>query len=111
MTCLTCLNRRSGGARISYIFHDIFSKEIRAIHALDGLSSDDIRTVIRNATGPRRSLFVPEVSFEQLVKRQIRRLQDPCMQCVEFVFDELVRITSELNHAGVSTWAGDVRGA
>ena len=28
-----------------------------------------------NATGPRAALFVPEESFEQLVKRQISRLE------------------------------------
>jgi len=32
----------------------------------------DILTAIRNATGPRPALFVPEVSFELLVKRQIQ---------------------------------------
>lgn len=45
----------------------------------------DILTAIRNATGPRPALFVPEVSFELLVKRQIRRLEDPSLRCVELV--------------------------
>ena len=43
----------------------------------DGLSDMDIRTAIRNATGPRPALFVPEASFQMLVKRQIRRLEAP----------------------------------
>lgn len=33
--------------------------------------------------GARRALFVPEVSFELLVKRQIQRLADPALRCVQ----------------------------
>ena len=47
---------------------------------MSGLTSMDILTAIRNATGPRPALFVPEVSFELLVKRQIRRLEEPSMR-------------------------------
>lgn len=32
--------------------------------------------------GARRALFVPEVSFELLVKRQIQRLADPALRCI-----------------------------
>lgn len=49
----------------------------------------DILTAMRNATGPRPALFVPEVSFELLVKRQIRRLEDPSLRCVELVIINL----------------------
>ena len=89
-------NQLSGGARIAYIFHDVFGASIAAVSSMDALTLSDIRTVIRNATGPQRSLFVPEVSFELLVKRQISRLEDPALQCVDFVFDELLRITREI---------------
>ena len=84
--------------------------------ALGGLSTRDILTAIRNATvshgcylvsmlqntlfircvfslkGPRPALFVPEISFELLVKRQIRRLEDPGLRCVELVHEEMQRI-------------------
>ncbi|CAK9805604.1 Dynamin-1-like protein [Anthophora quadrimaculata] len=66
-----------GGARICYIFHETFA--------------------IRNATGPRPALFVPEVSFELLVKRQIRRLEEPSLRCVELVHEEMQRI---IQHCG-----------
>jgi dynamin 1-like protein len=52
----------------------------------------DILTAIRNATGPRPALFVPEVSFELLVKRQIRRLEEPSVRCIELVHEEMQRI-------------------
>jgi len=40
---------------------------------------------------------VPEVSFELLVKRQIKRLEDPGLRCVELVHEELQRI---IQHCG-----------
>jgi hypothetical protein len=45
--------------------------------------------------GPRPSLFVPEVSFELLVKRQIRRLEEPSLRCVELVHEEMQRIIQQ----------------
>lgn len=56
-----------GGARMCYIFHETFGRTLDSIHPLTGLSKMDILTAIRNATGPRPALFVPEVSFELLV--------------------------------------------
>jgi len=61
------------------------------------LTTIDILTAIRNATGPRPALFVPEVSFELLVKRQIRRLEEPSLRCVELVHEEMQRI---IQHCG-----------
>ncbi|XP_035022002.1 dynamin-1-like protein isoform X3 [Hippoglossus stenolepis] len=81
-----------GGARICYIFHETFGRTLQSIDPLGGLSELDILTAIRNATGPRPALFVPEVSFELLAKRQIKRLEEPSLRCVELVHEELQRI-------------------
>ncbi|XP_068616811.1 dynamin-1-like protein [Brachionichthys hirsutus] len=81
-----------GGARICYIFHETFGRTLQSIDPLGGLSELDILTAIRNATGPRPALFVPEVSFELLVKRQMKRLEEPSLRCVELVHEELQRI-------------------
>ncbi|XP_068141696.1 dynamin-1-like protein [Drosophila tropicalis] len=86
-----------GGARICYIFHETFGRTLDSIHPLAGLSKMDILTAIRNATGPRPALFVPEVSFELLVKRQIRRLEEPSLRCVELIHEEMQRI---VQHCG-----------
>lgn len=77
------------------------------MEALDGLTTNDIQAAIRNATGTRRSLFVPEMAFEILVRRQIHRLIDPgahlyiicytliilfwfsALKCIELVFQEM----------------------
>uniref|UniRef100_A0A8C9W6R7 Si:dkey-32e23.4 n=1 Tax=Scleropages formosus TaxID=113540 RepID=A0A8C9W6R7_SCLFO len=81
-----------GGARICYIFHETFGRTLQSIDPLGGLTELDILTAIRNATGPRPALFVPEVSFELLVKKQIKRLEEPSLRCVELVHEEMQRI-------------------
>ncbi|KAM6985995.1 dynamin-1-like protein [Aplochiton taeniatus] len=81
-----------GGARICYIFHETFGRTLESVDPLGGLNTLDILTAIRNATGPRPSLFVPEVSFELLVKKQVKRLEEPSLRCVELVHEEMQRI-------------------
>jgi hypothetical protein len=84
-----------GGARISYIFHQVFGRSLNSVGAFDGLAEDEIRTTIGNANGTRPALFVPEISFDILVRRQIRRLEQPGVQCVDLVYDELQRIAAQ----------------
>ncbi|KAG4381006.1 hypothetical protein GLYMA_15G058700v4 [Glycine max] len=83
----------SGGARIHYIFQSIFVKSLEEVDPCEDLTDDDIRTAIQNATGPKSALFVPEVPFEVLVRRQISRLLDPSLQCARFIYDELIKIS------------------
>lgn len=82
----------SGGARIYYIFNDVFGNALANIDPTESLENQDIRTAIRNSTGPRPSLFVPEVAFDLLVKPQIKLLEAPSLRCVELVYEELVKI-------------------
>ncbi|ESK86377.1 dynamin protein dnm1 [Moniliophthora roreri MCA 2997] len=82
----------SGGARIYYIFNDVFGNALCSIDATANLDNQDIRTAIRNSTGPRPSLFVPEIAFDLLVKPQIKLLEAPSLRCVELVYEELVKI-------------------
>ncbi|KAJ7582058.1 Dynamin central region-domain-containing protein [Mycena floridula] len=82
----------SGGARIYYIFNDVFGAALSSIDSTRNLETQDIRTAIRNSTGPRPSLFVPEVAFDLLVKPQIKLLEAPSLRCVELVYEELVKI-------------------
>ncbi|KAL6295881.1 hypothetical protein ACE6H2_004023 [Prunus campanulata] len=83
----------SGGARIHYILQSIFVKCLEEVDPCDDLTDDDIRMAIQNASGARNALFVPEVPFEFLVRRQIARLLDPSLQCLQFVYDELMKIS------------------
>ncbi|KAF7356931.1 Dynamin-related protein DNM1 [Mycena venus] len=82
----------SGGARIYYIFNDVFGQALDSIDSTANLDNQDIRTAIRNSTGPRPSLFVPEIAFDLLVKPQIKLLEAPSLRCVELVYEELVKI-------------------
>ncbi len=86
------MNELCGGARISYIFNEILSKSLKNLNPFEGLHDDDIRTAIANANGPRPSLFVPEIAFDLLVKKQIEKLLQPGLQCVDLVFDEMQRM-------------------
>ena len=89
------VNELYGGARVAYIFKDVFAKHIQNVDPFECVTDMDIRTAIRNATGTRASLFVPEISFELLVKSQIKRLEQPAQQCVDLVYDELQRVASQ----------------
>jgi dynamin 1-like protein len=81
-----------GGARIYYIFNSVFGNSLEQVDPTMNLSVLDIRTAIRNSTGPRPSLFVPELAFDLLVKPQIKLLEIPSQRCVELVYEELIKI-------------------
>ncbi|CAI9104133.1 OLC1v1002754C1 [Oldenlandia corymbosa var. corymbosa] len=83
----------SGGARIHYIFQNIFVKSLEEVDPCEDLTDDDIRTAIQNATGLKSALFIPEVPFEVLIRKQIARLLDPSLQCARFIYDELIKMS------------------
>ncbi|KAH0460986.1 hypothetical protein IEQ34_008561 [Dendrobium chrysotoxum] len=85
----------SGGARIYYIFQSIFVRSLEEVDPCADVTDDDIRMAIQNATGPKSSLFVPDVPFEVLVRRQIGRLLDPSLQCAKFIYDELIKMSHD----------------
>ncbi|RPA79232.1 hypothetical protein BJ508DRAFT_211285 [Ascobolus immersus RN42] len=91
-----------GGARIYYIFNDVFGNSLGSIDPTTNLTTMDIRTAIRNSTGPRPSLFVPELAFDLLVKPQIKLLEVPSHRCVELVYEELIKICHTCGNAELS---------
>lgn len=86
----------SGGARISFVFHEIFSNGIKALDPFDQIKDVDIRTILYNSSGSSPSLFVGTAAFEVLVKKQIKRFEEPSLKCVTLVYDELVRILTQI---------------
>lgn len=64
-----------GGARICHIFEERFTNELDSIDPVEGLTEDEIRNAIRNSTGLRPALGVPQIALEYLVKRQLSCLQ------------------------------------
>jgi dynamin 1-like protein len=86
----------SGGARISFVFHELYSNGVKAVDPFDIVKDVDIRTILYNSSGSSPALFVGTTAFELIVKQQIKRLEDPSLKCVSLVYDELVRILSQL---------------
>ncbi|KAF2725164.1 vacuolar sorting protein 1 [Polychaeton citri CBS 116435] len=86
----------SGGARISFVYHELYSNGIKAIDPFDQVKDIDIRTILYNSSGSSPALFVGTTAFELIVKQQIKRLEDPSLKCVSLVYDELVRILGQL---------------
>ena len=86
----------SGGARISFVFHELYSNGVKAVDPFDQVKDIDIRTLLYNSSGPSPALFVGTTAFELIVKQQIKRLEEPSLKCVSLVYDELVRILSQL---------------
>lgn len=86
----------SGGARISFVFHELYANGVKAVDPFDQVKDIDIRTYLYNSSGPSPALFVGTTAFELIVKQQIRRLEDPSLKCASLVYDELVRILGQL---------------
>lgn len=82
----------SGGARVSFVFHELYTNGIRAIDPFEHVKDVDIRTILYNSSGSTPSLFVATQGFEAIVKQQIQRFEDPSMRCITLVYEELVRI-------------------
>jgi replication fork clamp-binding protein CrfC len=86
----------SGGARISFVFHELYSNGVKAVDPFDVVKDDDIRVLLYNSSGLSLGLFIGTTAFENIVKKEIRRLEDPSLKCVSLVYDELVRILAQL---------------
>ncbi|GAW80068.1 dynamin protein [Plasmodium gonderi] len=81
-----------GGARIHYIFNDWYIKSLNDFSPLELLTDEEIRIAIRNSSGPRGALFVPESAFETLIKKLINCLKEPSLRCADQVYEELIKI-------------------
>lgn len=86
----------SGGARISFVFHELYANGVKAVDPFDLVKDVDIRTILYNSSGSSPALFVGTTAFELIVKQQIKRLEEPSLKCVSLVYDELVRILTQL---------------
>ncbi|XP_030289319.1 dynamin 3a isoform X5 [Sparus aurata] len=80
----------SGGARINRIFHSHFPYELIKLESDERKLRREINYAIRNIHGVRTGLFTPDMAFQAIVKKQISRLEGPCMKFVDMVSQELV---------------------
>lgn len=91
-----------GGARILYVFNEIFARRLMAVNPFDLLKDQDIQTAMSNSNGVRHPLFIPESSFDLLVRKQITRLDTPGLQCVDLVYDEMIRMCLQVDASELS---------
>ncbi|KAM8745078.1 dynamin 3a isoform 4-T5 [Acanthopagrus schlegelii] len=80
----------SGGARINRIFHSHFPYELIKLESDERKLRREINYAIRNIHGVRTGLFTPDMAFQAIVKKQISRLEGPCMKFVDMVSQELI---------------------
>jgi len=88
----------SGGAKINRLFHERFPYEIVRMEFDEKELRREIAFAIRNIHGIRVGLFTPDMAFEAIVKKQISRLKEPSLKCIDLVVQELtnvVRYTAE----------------
>ncbi|KAK7049376.1 vacuolar protein sorting-associated protein 1 [Paramarasmius palmivorus] len=90
------MNELSGGARISFVFHELFNNGVKNIDPFDQVKDGDIRIHLYNSSGSTPALFVGTAAFDVIVKQQIKRLDEPSQRCCQLVYDELIRILGQL---------------
>uniref|UniRef100_A0AAY4BZB6 Dynamin-2 n=1 Tax=Denticeps clupeoides TaxID=299321 RepID=A0AAY4BZB6_9TELE len=91
----------SGGARINRIFHERFPFELVKMEFDEKELRREISYAIKNIHGVRTGLFTPDLAFEAIVKKQIIKLKEPCVKCIDLVIQELIntvrQCTNKLN--------------
>jgi len=82
----------SGGAKINRLFHERFPYEIVRMEFDEKELRKEIAFAIRNIHGIRVGLFTPDMAFEAIVKKQIGRLKEPSLKCIDLVVQELTNV-------------------
>ncbi|XP_067341179.1 dynamin-1a isoform X2 [Channa argus] len=80
----------SGGARINRIFHERFPFELVKMEFDEKELRKEISYAIKNIHGIRTGLFTPDLAFEAIVKKQIQKLKEPTLKCIDMVVSELI---------------------
>uniref|UniRef100_A0A8C6P6Z4 Dynamin-2 n=1 Tax=Nothobranchius furzeri TaxID=105023 RepID=A0A8C6P6Z4_NOTFU len=80
----------SGGAKINRIFHERFPFELVKMEFDEKELRKEISYAIKNIHGVRTGLFTPDLAFEAIVKKQIIKLKEPCLKCIDLVIQELI---------------------
>ena len=49
-----------GGARVNFIFHEVYSRALAEVDPLQGITAEKVRLSFRNSSGQNSSIFIPE---------------------------------------------------
>nr|XP_019957053.1 PREDICTED: dynamin-3-like [Paralichthys olivaceus] len=88
----------SGGAKINRIFHERFPFELVKMECDDKEMRREISYAIKNIHGIRTGLFTPDMAFEAIVKKQVIKLKEPCIKCVDMVIQELINTVRQCSN-------------
>ncbi|XP_074474640.1 dynamin-1a isoform X2 [Sebastes fasciatus] len=88
----------SGGARINRIFHERFPFELVKMEFDEKELRKEISYAIKNIHGIRTGLFTPDLAFEAIVKKQIQKLKEPTLKCIDMVSNELTSTIRKCSH-------------
>uniref|UniRef100_A0AAR2LV96 dynamin GTPase n=1 Tax=Pygocentrus nattereri TaxID=42514 RepID=A0AAR2LV96_PYGNA len=98
----------SGGARINRIFHERFPFELVKMEFDEKELRREISYAIKNIHGVRTGLFTPDLAFEAIVKKQVIKLKEPCLKCIDLVIQELIntvrQCTNKVPHAALGSY-------
>uniref|UniRef100_A0AC35EU33 Dynamin-type G domain-containing protein n=1 Tax=Panagrolaimus sp. PS1159 TaxID=55785 RepID=A0AC35EU33_9BILA len=82
----------NGGAKICDIFYNELEKDIGGLTPMGNLSVKSVLSCIKNGSGLKPAMFIPEQSFDALIKMQMERFKEPMLNCVDRVSEELIRM-------------------
>merc|ERR1711970_1585953 len=85
----------SGGAKINRLFHERFPYEIVRMEFDEKELRKEIAFAIRNIHGVRIGLFTPDRAFEAIVKKQISRIKEPSIKCIDLVTHEMLNMCKD----------------
>ena len=83
----TAITEINGGAQIRNILFRKFLKQLNDLNPFDGLSEQDVRTAILNSQGIRSAYMVPQDALEILIRVQIHKLRQPCLNVLQEILD------------------------
>ncbi|GAB5580177.1 dynamin-1 isoform X9 [Prionailurus iriomotensis] len=98
----------SGGARINRIFHERFPFELVKMEFDEKELRREISYAIKNIHGIRTGLFTPDMAFETIVKKQVKKIREPCLKCVDMVISELISTVRQCTKKGTGLFTPDL---
>ncbi|XP_025405076.1 dynamin-related protein dnm1-like [Sipha flava] len=80
-----------GGAKIQNRIND-FIFEINIIDPIINTSNEKIDTILKNTSATNESFFMNEKTLKILISSKINLLVNPSLNCVKYVYDEMLKM-------------------
>lgn len=81
-----------GGARIRYIFTNMFPKRINDVDSLSSKRPEEIHLMMTNMASSSGSLFFSDDTFEQLSKDELLHMEGPATECADLVLEDMLKV-------------------